>query len=507
MFRFSPSGVFRLLFLPLSVLVAGPALHAEVEELSLRESIERALAHNFDLRIEREDTVAAGGRLQNAEGAYVPDISLSATASHDESASAGSGVAETDSTALTAAVSGLTRSGATYRIATDLASRRQQTLLGTSETTRSGNLSVLEISQPLLRNRAIDSSRLAVAQGGLALDSSRAALEQRAMELVYAVESAYYGLAAARETVRVRESALAVSRRTFADTEARLQIGTLAPLDARSARAEVAAREADLIAARQQVRQSQNALLALLTDDYAARRDTELVTTDPLRTEAVALDYPTSAAHALLHRPELEQLDLALDSRRLSTRYERNQRLPQLDLSGSLGLNGAGNSYGDVRSDFTGADHPSYGVGLTLTLPWTTRRADGSITAARAAERQAELGLAKKRQTILTEVDNALTAAESAWQRIAATAAARDYAASALEAGRERLSAGETTAYQILQLQRDLTSAESDEIAARADYLQALAALRLSEASSLDHWHIEAAEVALPATAASRVAE
>ena len=42
----------------------------------------------------------------------------------------------------------------------------------------------------------------------------------------------------------------------------------------------------------------------------------------------------------------------------------------------------------------------------------------------------------------------------------------------------------------MLQLQRDLTSAESQEIQAVADYNKALAQLALSEGSTLENWNI-----------------
>lgn len=471
----------------------GANVAAASQELSLRVSIERALAKNFDLRIERQGPIAAGGQLDSAEAAYVPDLGLSATTSGDESALTGT---DSRSSALTVGVSGLTSTGATYRIATDLASYRQSPLGGASTSYKTGDLGVLELTQPLLKNRAVDSSRLAIAQNRLALDSSRAALAQRAMEVVYSVESAYYALAAARQTVLVQESALEVARQTLADADNRLQIGTIAPLDAQSARAEAAAREADLISARQQVRQKQNALLAILTDDYAASRDAEIITTDSLGEAPVALDYAASVAHALARRPELDQLDRTLESSRLGTRYEQNQRLPQLDLTGAVGLNGAGASFGDVGDDLGDADHPSYSVGVTLTIPWSDRKSRGLITASRASERQAELGLAKQKQAILAEVDDAITAAEAALQKISATRAAREYADAALEAGRQRLAAGQGTAYQVLLLQRDLTSAQGAEIDALASYNTALAALRLRDATILDHWKIEPATVA-----------
>ena len=69
---------------------------------------------------------------------------------------------------------------------------------------------------------------------------------------------------------------------------------------------------------------------------------------------------------------------------------------------------------------------------------------------------------------------------------IEATKEARSYAEAALDAEQKKLESGKSTNYQVLQLQRDLTSAQTDEINALANYNKALAQLAHDEGSTLE---------------------
>ncbi len=63
---------------------------------------------------------------------------------------------------------------------------------------------------------------------------------------------------------------------------------------------------------------------------------------------------------------------------------------------------------------------------------------------------------------------------------------ARIYAEEALEAEQKKLENGASTSFVVLSLQRDLTTARSQEIRALADYNKALAALALDEGTTLE---------------------
>jgi outer membrane protein TolC len=86
----------------------------------------------------------------------------------------------------------------------------------------------------------------------------------------------------------------------------------------------------------------------------------------------------------------------------------------------------------------------------------------------------------------MVEIDNAVKVAKTNFERIEATRQARLYAEAALDAEQKKLENGKSTSFQVLQLQRDLTSRRSEEIRALADYNKSLADLAQKEGATLD---------------------
>jgi outer membrane protein len=86
---------------------------------------------------------------------------------------------------------------------------------------------------------------------------------------------------------------------------------------------------------------------------------------------------------------------------------------------------------------------------------------------------------------VIISIDDALQAAQSAFQRVAARREARVFAESALDAATKRFQNDKITAYEVLQVQRDLTAARGQEIQALADYNKALTLLYFNEGTIL----------------------
>jgi len=98
--------------------------------------------------------------------------------------------------------------------------------------------------------------------------------------------------------------------------------------------------------------------------------------------------------------------------------------------------------------------------------------------------------LKKLEQDIMIQIDDAVKLAQTSFERVDATKQARLYAEAALEAEQKKLENGKSTSFVVLQLQRDLTTARSQEIRALADYNQALAGLALNEGSVFERNHL-----------------
>ena len=103
-----------------------------------------------------------------------------------------------------------------------------------------------------------------------------------------------------------------------------------------------------------------------------------------------------------------------------------------------------------------------------------------------AWEKQILLTLKKLEQSILTEIDNGVIAARASHERVGSTREARLYAEAALDAERKKMENGKSTSFVVLQLQKDLTAARSEEIRALADYNKALADLARGEGTTFE---------------------
>src|SRR6185295_2808696 len=101
-------------------------------------------------------------------------------------------------------------------------------------------------------------------------------------------------------------------------------------------------------------------------------------------------------------------------------------------------------------------------------------------------KKQIDVQIRKLFQDIQLDVDNVIVQAKGEYERVGATREARVDAEDALAAEQTKLENGKSTSFNVLQLQRDLTSARSDEIRALANYNQALALLYYRDGTVLD---------------------
>jgi len=152
----------------------------------------------------------------------------------------------------------------------------------------------------------------------------------------------------------------------------------------------------------------------------------------------------------------------------------------------TYGWNGSGTEYSDAFGDWGGGDRPYYSYGGKITLPLGNISARNNHRSSKAVQSQAILTVKRLEQNIMIEIDNAIKQAQSSFERVQATRKASEYAAEALAAGQKKLENGKSTTFEVLQLQRDLTSARGTEIQALAAYNKALAQLSLTEGSSLE---------------------
>ena len=450
--------------------------------LGLMEAIQLALTNNYDIRIESFTPKIAQTDLDAAKGAYDPVLGASADHIQEKT-----DTRDTKTERLNVGLDAYLPTGGRINFGVDASEAGGNQFSPTNRVFRSGQgaATVVGVTQPLLRNLWIDQTRYNIQISRKNLKSSELTFRQQLLATVSSVEQTYFEWIAARENVRVQEEAVALARQQAGEYRMRSQIGTAIPLDEQRFQSEAASSEASLLVARRNAKTQENTLLNLITSNFENWRNYSLQPTDELPTIARPFDPQASWTLAFQHRPDLHQLIIDLERLGLTEKLRYNQLFPQLDLTGSYGYNAFGNSLRGALSDLSDANKPVWSVGLVASFPLGNRTARANLRGVRFEKEQADERLKQARQNIMVQIENSIIEARTAWERIAATRAAREFAATNLEAGRAYLSSGVKTSLELLTLQRDLTSARSDEIRALVDYNKALTVLLEREGTLL----------------------
>lgn len=349
----------------------------------------------------------------------------------------------------------------------------------------------VSITQPLLKNFWIDQPRLTIQLNRKTLQGNEQDVINQALTTMTTIANAYYDLAAARENVVVQRKALELAVQQYSENKIKVQVGTLASLDEKQAESQAETVRADLINAESTFATAQNALKRLITDDFASLSDAVLDPAEKIDAVPALLDKASSWERGLNSRPDIIQSRLNLEKQRINVRFSHNQLFPQLDLTGSYGMGGRSSSFNDSLGQLGDRDFPNYGVGLVFSYPLSNKSARNRYKESKLQAEQYLLQFKRLEQQAMADIANNIGVVNADLKRVEATRAATQYAELAYEGEKRKLENGKSTSFVVLQLQRDLTTARSNEIRALADYNKALFSLYQSEGSTLERLKIQ----------------
>src|SRR5256885_7461737 len=174
----------------------------------------------------------------------------------------------------------------------------------------SSNLS-LQISQPLLRNRSIDSNRHAIRVQKKRLEQTDSDFRARTIAIIAQVQAAYWDLVFALRNQQNQLDSLNLSRQNMQNIEAQIAAGAKAPLDRAQVQTDIATREANLFIAAQNVTTSENVLKQLmLRDPQSPDWSAQLTPTDTPLFDMTPVNLTASLDEAHKDRTELRRLNL-----------------------------------------------------------------------------------------------------------------------------------------------------------------------------------------------------
>lgn len=365
---------------------------------------------------------------------------------------------------------------------------------------------ILDFTQPLLRDfgRAVNTTDLRLADQRL-LQARFGYLDQ-AQRLVEALELTYFELARAHEILRLQVESRELARELLDGNRQKFEAGIVPITEVQEAETAGAARDEQVVFARQQVEIAANRLKKLLEIGHDDPLAADLIRTETLPgTEQIWPPLETALRTALLARPDLERQRQEIVSRDIRLSYFQNQKLPRLDLEASLGVNGLS---GDLESPASAGAQANRGdywhsldqaasgdgyvwfAGLRFDYPLGNRAAAARYRRAGHEKRQALYRLQGLESTVETEVRNALTVVERGFERVQVAERFQQLADITLSQEMERLSEGLTDTFRVLDFQDSVIEARVRKANALVDFNQGLSSLYRAMGANLQRRNI-----------------
>lgn len=476
-----------------------PAAGQDGIRLTLDQTIGLAIANNQDLNVTVNAAEASQFFLFSNFGIYDPLLQAFGSRTHNEQPAAsslqGAAVLKTDLSDAGANVSQLIPWGGTFTLG----------FLGNRTKTNSEFFDVnpsftaglsLAVSQPLLRNFGKLPTNWLIETARNTRDAAYQDFVRSVQATVNATEQAYWDLAYAYANLKVKLETKAIAVELNRITKIKIDVGSLAPIDIVQTEVNIATADQDIINAEGAIGLAQDQLQRLLNADPNKWGAVPIIPIDPVRVQQQTFNLEEGMRTALVRRPEIIAQEYNVASNKIRYAYYGNQTLPALNLQASYGYNGGPTVLPDgtiLNPGWNGAVDTTFGrdfntwkVGLVFSYPILNRTARGNRGVAQYNLETSRARLTVIEQDIIVNVRNAHRAIDTAEKQIVAAAKGSELAERNLDAARKKYENGMTTAFEVSQLQTNLSDARSRELNALVIYRKAVAAYHAAIADILD---------------------
>ena len=333
-----------------------------------------------------------------------------------------------------------------------------------------------QLSQPLWRGRG---KQITYAERDRARNTRDAAALDRRVQAIAAVRevvSAYWELAYAWRDLEIRKSGLALTQERLRNTQAGIDAGAIAPIEALAVQQSILASEGQILDAEQSIsRRSLN--LRQLAGLEIGLHDLDMRVSAPASLPEHSFDVDALLVRAMAGSPTLARLQVLERGAKLEVELAENGLLPELDLVVSFGPTGSDGNPGRALINMVSFDDLEMSANLTYRRSLQRRATKGSYAQARARLRKQVIGTKDVEAQITVQLVLAAKRAQTAQKRFELGARAIDLAKQNVEAEKSRFELGGATNFDVLQRQDELQQAQLQQARSLIDFLDALAQL------------------------------
>lgn len=210
--------------------------------LTVDDAVKMALEHNIDLNADRLDPQISDTRVAAAAGAFKPTINSSVQSNNQLQPPSSFLIPTATRTDVVTSNAGFAQRlpwfGTSYNVSWSTSHTNSNSFLTSYNPLLQSGLG-LNVSQPLLRDLIVDPARQQLATSRINRDIADTRLRESVVHTTAAVKVAYWNLVAARANVDARRSTLDLAQELMRVNKAKVDIGSMPPLDLVSAQAEV----------------------------------------------------------------------------------------------------------------------------------------------------------------------------------------------------------------------------------------------------------------------------
>lgn len=468
---------------------------SQARRISMDEAVALALENNLDLQVERITPQVQDLSVAQVRTGYTPtftsNINWNDQTQPPVSLLAGNNLEiVTNTSRYEFGLGALNRFGGNYNVSLNNNRVTTNNIFTNFNPQLSANVS-LNYTQPLLRNFKIDGTRQQLLISQKTREISGVQLQQSIALTARNVKTAYYDLVFAISNLGVQQQSLELARQSLKDSRARVEIGTVAPIDLVQGESEVAQREESVILAEAAIARAEDRLRTLVFNpgqpDFWRMR---IEPADAVSFRAIAVDTDAAIARALQSRTDLVASRKQIESNDVNIRFFKNQTMPDVSASlayfsqgvgGTSFIRGPGGfpgpiigqvekSFGATLKDMFTGNFPTWTLGVQVSYPIGQANTEAALARARLQDQQARKQLQSQELQVASQIRELARQVQTNAKRVDATRASRTLAERRLEAEEKKLAAGTSTSFLVFQAQRDLNQARNNELSALLDY-------------------------------------
>ena len=364
-------------------------------------------------------------------------------------------------------------------------------------------------TQPILRGFRTDTTRQSLGVQKVNRDISDVQLRATITNTVSNVRNAYWDYVFAVQSVDVAKQSVDLAMQLVKDNQTRVEVGTMAPIDVVQAQSQAATQQQNLVAAQGAMRTAELALKRLIVGGQQDPNwNLRLNPVDRPDFRPEAIDLEAAVRRALAERTDLDIAKKNMLGNDITLKYLKDQVLPQADFQATYGFAGIGGTQcqrnaslggdcivipGGVTDTFStlfNSKYPRWTVAMNFSYPLGTSSQEASVARARVQLNQVQAQVHQIELQVATDVTNAEINVQSGVERVQEAQAAREFAQKTLEAEQSKFEVGMSTNYNVILTQRDLATAQSNELQAILNYRKALVELERLQQTTLQSLNI-----------------